>query len=80
MTVQSKRGEPATFAVNGVIKGWTEALQLMHVGDNGSLSFLRQLGYGEQGAGQGQIPPQATLIFEVELLGLKNKPKPSRSS
>jgi FKBP-type peptidyl-prolyl cis-trans isomerase FklB len=64
------RGEPATFAVNGVIKGWTEALQLMPAGSKWQLYVPPELAYGEHGAGQ-VIPPQSTLIFEVELLSVK---------
>jgi|SRR5688572_21142445 FKBP-type peptidyl-prolyl cis-trans isomerase len=62
------RGEPASFAVNQVIPGWTEALQLMHEGDKWLLFIPSDLAYGPQGAGGGQIPPHSALIFEVELV------------
>lgn len=65
-----QRGEPATFPVTGVIKGWVEALQLMKVGSKWKLFIPQQLAYGERGAG-GQIGPFATLVFEVELLGIQ---------
>ena len=65
-----KRNQPASFPVNGVIRGWTEALQLMHVGDKWELTIPSDLAYGRQGAGKA-IPPDAILIFEVELLEIK---------
>ena len=65
-----KRGEPAEFPVGGVIKGWTEALQLMPVGSKWELFVPSDLAYGANGAGQ-MIGPNATLIFEVELLSIK---------
>ena len=64
-----ERGTPATFPVNGVIKGWQEALQLMNVGTKWRLYVPYDLAYGEQGAG-GAIKPFATLIFDVELLSI----------
>lgn len=65
-----KRGEPATFPLNGVIKGWTEALQLMPVGSKWQIVLPPELAYGERGAGQ-DIGPNAVLRFDVELLDIK---------
>tara|TARA_B100000809_G_C15131070_1_gene528432 strand:- start:734 stop:1348 length:615 start_codon:yes stop_codon:yes gene_type:complete len=64
-----ERGEPATFPVNGVIAGWTEALQLMVPGDKWRLYIPYDLAYGERGAGQ-DIPPFATLVFDIELISV----------
>lgn len=64
-----ERGQPAEFPVNGVIAGWTEALQMMGVGSKWRLYLPYKLAYGEQGAG-GKIGPYATLIFDVELLAI----------
>ena len=67
-----KRGQPATFPVTGVIKGWTEALQLMPVGSKWELFVPSELAYGERAAGP-DITPHSTLIFEVELLSIQPK-------
>ena len=69
-----KRGQPATFPVGGVIKGWTEALQLMPVGSKWQLFIPSDMAYGERGAGA-DIGPDSTLIFEVELLSIEDKSK-----
>jgi len=68
------RGQPATFPVSGVIKGWTEALQLMPVGSKWQLFVPSELAYGDRGTGP-DIGPNATLIFEVELLSIQSKDK-----
>jgi FKBP-type peptidyl-prolyl cis-trans isomerase FklB len=65
-----ERGRPATFAVGKVIRGWTEALQKMKVGDKWKLFIPSDLAYGPQGAG-GAIGPNAVLVFEVELLSIQ---------
>lgn len=65
-----ERGEPASFTVGQVIRGWVEALQLMHVGDKWKLFIPSELAYGEQ-ARSGVIGPNSVLIFEVELLGIE---------
>ena len=70
-----KRGQPATFPVSGVIKGWTEALQLMPVGSKWQVFIPSNLAYGERGAGN-VIGPNATLIFEVELVAIQDASAP----
>jgi len=67
-----RRGQPVSFPVNGVIAGWTEALQLMEEGAKWQLFIPSPLAYGEKGAGP-QIGPNATLIFEVELISIQEK-------
>ena len=67
-----RRGEPATFPLRGVIRGWTEGLQHMAVGAKFRFFIPYQLAYGAQGAG-GSIPPYAALVFDVELLGIEGK-------
>ncbi len=67
-----KRGQPATFALNRVIKGWTEILQLMPAGSKWKVWIPSDLGYGDRGTGRG-IPGGATLVFEIELMEVKPK-------
>ena len=64
-----KSGQPRQFPVGGVIRGWTEALQLMKEGSKWQLFIPPELAYGERGAGS--VPPNSTLIFEVELISVK---------
>ena len=64
------RGQPISFPLQGVIAGWTEGLQLMPVGAKFRFWIPPELAYGTRGAGNGVIPPNATLIFDVELLGI----------
>ena len=74
-----KRGQPATFGVSQVIKGWTEALQLMPVGSKWQLFIPSNLAYGPRGAGA-EIGPDSTLVFEVELLSIQDKTKKDEKS
>ncbi|MDZ7937137.1 MAG: FKBP-type peptidyl-prolyl cis-trans isomerase [Rhodoferax sp.] len=67
-----KRGEPISFPLSGVIPCWTEGVQRMKVGGKAKLTCPPQIAYGARGAG-GVIPPNATLLFEVELLGINGK-------
>jgi len=69
------RGEPITIGVTGVIRGWTEILQLMHIGDKMKVYIPSELAYGERSAGP-DIPGGSTLVFEMELLGIKPPAKP----
>lgn len=66
-----ERGQPAEFGVNQVIPGWTEALQLMSVGDKWRIACPPKLAYGEQGAGDA-IPPNTALVFEIHLIEIKD--------
>lgn len=70
-----RRNQPATFNVNRVIRGWSEALKMMKTGAHWQLFIPSELGYGERGAGNG-IGPNATLIFDVELVSTKETPLP----
>ena len=74
-----KRGQPATFPVGGVIKGWTEALQLMKTGSKFQLFVPANLAYGDRSPGA-QIPAGSTLIFEVELMEVKPPEAPGASA
>ena len=68
-----KRNEPAQFPLGGVIKCWTEGVQKMKVGGRAKLTCPSSIAYGERGAGGGLIPPNATLLFEVELLEIAKR-------
>jgi FKBP-type peptidyl-prolyl cis-trans isomerase len=74
-----KRGKPATFGVGQVIKGWTDALQLMPIGSKWQLFIPSSLAYGERGGPGGAIGPNEALIFEVELLSIVDKTKDDKS-
>lgn len=65
-----KRGTPLTIKANEVIRGWTEIVQMMHIGDKWKVYIPSDLAYGDRGAGN-DIPPGASIIFEMELLGVK---------
>ena len=67
-----KRGEPTEFPLNGVIACWTEGVQMMKPGGKAKLTCPSAIAYGQRGAG-GVVPPNATLVFEIELLGVNGK-------
>jgi FKBP-type peptidyl-prolyl cis-trans isomerase FkpA len=73
-----ERGKPFRFVIGagGVIKGWEEGVQGMQPGGQRQLIIPASLGYGETGAGGGQIPPGATLLFDIELLAIEDAPSP----
>ena len=73
-----ERGKPFRFTIGagGVIKGWEEGVQGMQPGGQRQLVIPASLGYGERGAGQGVIPPNATLLFDIELLAIEDAPPP----
>jgi len=75
----AKRGQPAKFAVNRVVKGWTEALQLMKVGSKWEIFLPSTLAYGDNGSGA-NIEPGAALVFEVELLGIEPPAQPAAAA
>jgi FKBP-type peptidyl-prolyl cis-trans isomerase len=68
-------GLPATFKVNSVIPGWIEAMSLMREGDHWQIVIPSNLGYGSRGAGNGTIPPNQTLVFDLQLISTKPAPK-----
>merc|ERR1711979_108064 len=72
-----KRGEPTTFAPNQVIKGWTEAMQLMVEGDKWEMYIPSELAYGDRGAG-GKIPGGAALVFTMEIVKIKGATVPKK--
>jgi FKBP-type peptidyl-prolyl cis-trans isomerase FklB len=74
-----KRNAPATFRVDSVIRGWSEALQLMNVGSKSKLYLPSELAYGERGAG-GKIPPNSPLIFEVEVISISQAEEAKKKS
>jgi FKBP-type peptidyl-prolyl cis-trans isomerase FkpA len=69
----AKHGGPATFRLNGVVPCWTEGVQRMKVGEKARLVCPSEIAYGDRGTPDGSIPPGATLVFEVELLGINPK-------
>lgn len=75
----ARTGQPVTFKVGGVISGWREALKLMPVGSKWQLFIPAELAYGERGAGNA-IGPNATLIFEVELVSIQDNPEPGKEA
>jgi FKBP-type peptidyl-prolyl cis-trans isomerase FkpA len=74
----SLKGEPVSFKLDGVIKCWTEGVQLMKVGGKSKLVCPADIAYGDRGAPGGAIPPGATLIFEVELLDIEKPAAPEK--
>ena len=65
------RGQPAVFEVDHVVPGWTEVLQMMRPGDTWMVYVPAALGYGDEGAGDGKIPPGAALVFKIELISVQ---------